>query len=309
MAALLAVGCGLVRAFVVLMVVKNLNAREMEAYVSENVVRVCSLGDRHLQAQIRDHSNIARAYAALARRGRGGQCADPPYRPDLALPLSVSSRPIQQRRSCLLGIPTNRGSCGVCAALWPCPAQLKTHACGRRRRPHAGPNDPQIGQRTPPVCPGKQEKRQVLTRLLTEVGQLMVQTRLLVKRLGERLACDPQRHHHTHDDARSGQATRAADRALDHHWGGGARHISPCGCPKHAPLSATRLQARGVWLAVSAQSSWRRGSLWDRDPREPRRVEEALTSARGVPRHLWAQATPALVVYDRGGYATTTLRR
>jgi hypothetical protein len=33
---------------------------------------------------------------------------------------------------------------------------------------------------------GKAEKRQVLTRLLTEVGQLAVQTPLLVKRLGER---------------------------------------------------------------------------------------------------------------------------
>src|SRR4029453_16636235 len=51
---------------VVLMLVKHLNAREMEAYVSENVVARVFIGphaDPH--PQIRDHSNIARAYAAL----------------------------------------------------------------------------------------------------------------------------------------------------------------------------------------------------------------------------------------------------
>ena len=46
---------------VVLMVVKNLNAREMEAYVSENVVARVFIGRQDTsKAQIRDHSNIAR---------------------------------------------------------------------------------------------------------------------------------------------------------------------------------------------------------------------------------------------------------
>jgi len=54
----------------VLMVVKSLNPREMEAYLAENVVARVFIG-RHegLHTQIRDHSNIARAYAAL---GKGG---------------------------------------------------------------------------------------------------------------------------------------------------------------------------------------------------------------------------------------------
>jgi hypothetical protein len=34
---------------------------------------------------------------------------------------------------------------------------------------------------------GRAEKRQVLTRILTEVGELMVQTRPFVERLGTRL--------------------------------------------------------------------------------------------------------------------------
>ena len=55
---------------VVLMVVKNLKAREMEAYVSENVVARVFIGRQDTsKAQIRDHSNIARAYAALGKDG------------------------------------------------------------------------------------------------------------------------------------------------------------------------------------------------------------------------------------------------
>jgi hypothetical protein len=55
---------------VVLMLVKNLNSREMEAYVAENVVARVFLGRQaEPQAQIRDHSSIARAYAALGKAG------------------------------------------------------------------------------------------------------------------------------------------------------------------------------------------------------------------------------------------------
>jgi hypothetical protein len=47
---------------VVLMLVKHLNAREMEAYVSENVVARLFLGRQDDPSpQMRDHSHIARA--------------------------------------------------------------------------------------------------------------------------------------------------------------------------------------------------------------------------------------------------------
>src|SRR5438309_3590761 len=55
---------------VVLMLVKNLNAREMEAYAAENVVARVFMGRQDAPSpQIRDHSNIARAYAALGKDG------------------------------------------------------------------------------------------------------------------------------------------------------------------------------------------------------------------------------------------------
>src|ERR671932_1438822 len=54
----------------VLMLVKHLNARETEAYVSENVVAWVFIGRQaDPNPQIRDHSNIARAYAALGTDG------------------------------------------------------------------------------------------------------------------------------------------------------------------------------------------------------------------------------------------------
>jgi hypothetical protein len=55
---------------VVLMLIKAFDSRQMEAYVAENVVARVFIG-RHCdaQAQIRDHSNIARAYVALGKAG------------------------------------------------------------------------------------------------------------------------------------------------------------------------------------------------------------------------------------------------
>jgi len=55
---------------VVLMVVKNLHARAMEAYLAESVVARVFIGRQgDPWPQIRDHSNIARAYAALGKDG------------------------------------------------------------------------------------------------------------------------------------------------------------------------------------------------------------------------------------------------
>src|SRR5712671_1607254 len=55
---------------VVLLLVKNLNARDMESSLAENVVARVFIGRQDdPRPQIRDHSNIARAYAALGKEG------------------------------------------------------------------------------------------------------------------------------------------------------------------------------------------------------------------------------------------------
>ena len=55
---------------VVLMIVKNFNSRQMEAYLAENgVARVFIARQAASTPQIRDHASLARAYAALGRDG------------------------------------------------------------------------------------------------------------------------------------------------------------------------------------------------------------------------------------------------
>src|SRR2546428_5858294 len=55
---------------VVLMLVKHLHVRDMEAYVAEHVVaRVCIGRHADPSPQIRDHANSARASAALGKEG------------------------------------------------------------------------------------------------------------------------------------------------------------------------------------------------------------------------------------------------
>ena len=55
---------------VVLMLVKHLHARDMESYLAENVVARVFIGRQDdPSSQMRDHSNIARAYTALGKDG------------------------------------------------------------------------------------------------------------------------------------------------------------------------------------------------------------------------------------------------
>jgi len=76
---------------------------------------------------------------------------------------------------------------------------------------------------------GTQEKRQVLTRLLTEVGQLVVHTRPLVTRLGQSRDRVTNGHGHAWGHARGDQAAHPADRAVDHDRGSGQGKILHAG--------------------------------------------------------------------------------
>src|SRR5262245_2684588 len=175
---------------VVLMVVKHLHARDMEAYLAENVVARVFIGRQNdPRPQIRDHSNIARAYAALGKDGieevnalmlhvaRDCGFADVSR---LSADTTVQELPIgypnepgilrgwAQRCGRALAKLKTRAVMGVDTALAQVQTILKTV-----KEHHL-------------FAKGKQAKRQVLTRLLTEVSQLVVQTRRLVQGLGER---------------------------------------------------------------------------------------------------------------------------
>jgi hypothetical protein len=158
-----------------LMLVKNLHARDMEAYLAENVVARVFIGRQaEARAQIRDHSNIARAYGALGKAGIdevnalilhvakdcgfadvGILSSDTTAQ---ELPIGYPNEPgilrgLAQRCGRALAKLKGRGVLGVDIALDQVQTILrsvKTHHL---------------------FAQGKAEKQQVLTRLLTEVGQ------------------------------------------------------------------------------------------------------------------------------------------
>jgi hypothetical protein len=175
---------------VVLMLVQNLHARDMEAYLAENVVARVFIGrTTDLHAQIRAHANIARAYVALGKDGVeavnalilhvakdhgfadvGLVSSDTTAQ---ALPIGSPNAPgilrgVAQRCGRALANLKGRGVLGVNPALQQVETILRSVKAHHL------------------FAKGKAEKRQVLTRLLTEVGQWVVQTRVVVKRLGQR---------------------------------------------------------------------------------------------------------------------------
>ena len=174
---------------VVLMLVKHLHAREMEAYLAENVVARVFLGRQDdPRPQIREHSNIARAYAALGKDGvdeinalilyvaKALGFADASILSSdttaQELPIGYPNEPgilrgWAQRCGRALAKLKTRGVLGVDAAL----AQVQTILKSVKEH-HL-------------FAKGTQAKRQVLTRLLTEVGQLIVHTRPMVTQLGQ----------------------------------------------------------------------------------------------------------------------------
>ena len=170
--------------FLVLMLIQRFHPRQMEAYVAENVVARVFIG-RHQEtkAQIRDHSNIARAYVALGQAGiedvnglivkeahRFGFVDEGVISADTTaqeLPIGYPNEPgilrgLAQRCGRALKRLKERGMQGVEGALQQVETILRSV------------KDHHL------FTKGRQDKREVLTRLLTEVGDLMVQTRALV---------------------------------------------------------------------------------------------------------------------------------
>jgi hypothetical protein len=155
---------------------------------------------------------------------------------------------------------------------------------------------------------GKSDKRQVLTRLLTEVGQLMVQTRLLIKRLGERHERMPHNAITTlttmHEVAR-----RLVPQIVQWITTG----VVAQGKIIHAGLTQARAIVRnkagkkvefGVpYLLSRLGGGYIFGTLIRGIVDESKMPLQALAGYRAI---FGPHATPELLVYDRGGDATAT---
>lgn len=301
-------------ALMVLMLVKHLNTREMEAYVSENVVARLFIGRQDdPNPQIRDHSNIARAYTALGKDGveevnalilhvaqdHGFADASILSSDTTAqeLPIGYPNEPgilrgwAQRCGRALVRLKT-RGVWGVDHAL----AQVQTIL--RSVKEHHL------------FAKGKQAKRQVLTRLLTEVGQLVVHTRPVLRRLG---------------DSRDRVTQRATATLVAMHEV--AKRLIPQivqwittgvvakGKIVHAGITQARALVRhkagkevefGLpYLLSRLGGGYIFGTLIRGVVDESKMPLQALAGYRAI---FGAHATPRLLVYDRGGYATATLK-
>ena len=298
---------------VVLMLVKHLNARDMEAYLAENVVARVFIGRQdNRRPQIRDHSNIARAYAAL---GREGVAEVNTLMLHVAKDLGFADVSILSSDTTAQELPIGypnepgilRGWAQCCGRAL---TKLKTRAVVGV---DAALTQVQTILRSVKehhlFAKGKQDKRQVLTRLLTEVGQLVVQTRRLVQGLGARRDRVTQ-HAMTTLKAMHEVAKGLIPQIVQWITTG----VVAKGKIVHAGITQARAIVRNKagkkvefglpYLLSRIGGGYIFGTLLQGVVDETKMPLEALAGYRHI---FGPQATPALVVYDRGGDAPSTV--
>jgi len=198
-------------------------------------------------------------------------------------------------------------------------AQRCGRALAQRKRRRVWGVDPALDQgRTmlrsvkehPRFAKGKGAKPQVLTRLLTEVGQLVVQTRPLVVRLGQ------HRDRVTHKALTTLQTRHeVAKRLIPQIVQWITTGVVAKGKIVHAGLPQARAIVRNKagkkvefglpYLLSRLGGGYVFGTLIRGVVDESKMPLQALAGYRAI---FGVQATPALMVYDRGGSAAATLR-
>src|SRR5918999_2016366 len=297
---------------VVLMLIKGFDSRQMEAYLAENVVARVFIGrQRDAKAQIHDHSNLARAYAALGKEGieavntltiredhrfgfvdEGSLSADTTAQ---ELPMGYPNeagilRRLAQRCGRALTQLQKRGLQGLEGAL----DQVQTIL--RSVKAHHL------------FTKSKADKREVLTRLLREVGALMVQTRPLLASRASSAARVTQRARgqlqamHAVIQPLTGQIVQwittgvvAKDKIV---------HV---GIPQARAMvrdkAGKKVEFGLAYLISRLGGGYLFGTRIEANADEKTMPLQALAGYRKI---FGPEATPELVVYDRGGDATRT---
>jgi hypothetical protein len=292
---------------VVLMLVKHFHARAMEAYLAEHVVARVFIGRKDdPRPQIRDHSNIARAYAALGADGvEEGNALMLQVAKDLGFadPSILSSDTTAQELP--IGYPNEPGIVrGLAPRCGRALVKLKTrgvvgvdHALDQVQTIRRSVKEHHL------FAKGTQAKRQVLTRLLTEVGQLVVHTRLMVTRL--RPSCDRVTQRAT---ATLGAMPEVAKRLIPQIVQWITTGVVAQGKIVHAGVTQARALVRhkagkevefGLpYLLSRLGGGYLFGTLIRGVVDESKRPLQALAGYRAI---FGVQAPPTLMVYDRGG--------
>jgi hypothetical protein len=300
---------------VVLMLIKVFDSRQMEAYLAENVVARVFIGRyRDVQAQIRDHSNIARAYAALGKSGidevnrlivkeahRFGFVDEGVVSADTTaqeLPIGYPNEPgilrgLAQRCGRALRQLQKRGVDGLQGAL----EQVQTIL--RSVKEHHL------------FTKGKSDKREVLTRIVKEVGELIGQTRPLVEALGTS----------TDQVIQSARSRLMAMHAVIKpliaqivQWMTtgvvATNKIIHVGIPQARAIvrnkTGKKVEFGLAYLLSRLGGGYLFGTLIAANADEKQMPLKALSGYREI---FGQEATPELVVYDRGGDSTRTCQK
>src|SRR5688572_12446405 len=300
---------------VVLMLIKVFDSRQMEAYLAENVVARVFIGRyRDVQAQIRDHSNIARAYAALGKSGidevnrlivkqahRFGFVDEGVISSDTTaqeLPIGYPNEPgilrgLAQRCGRALIQLQKRGVQGLEGTVEQVEIVLRSVKAHHL------------------FTQGKTEKREVLTRILREVGTLIGQTRVI-------------------ETAVAGRSDRVIQSARSRllvmhavikvlmgqivHWVStgkvAANKIVHVGIPQARAIvrhkAGKQTEFGLAYLISRLGGGYVFGERIEANADERQMPLRALAGYRAI---FGQDATPELVVYDRGGDSTRTRER
>jgi len=297
---------------VVLMLIKNFDSRQMEAYLAENVVARLFIGRyRDVKAQIRDHSNIARAYAALGQAGieevtrlvikeahRFGFVDEGVLSADTTaqeLPMGYPNEPgilrgLAQRVGRTLTQLKTRGIQGLDYALDQVQTVLRSV-----KEPHL-------------FTKGREEKREVLTRILTEVGELVAQTRPLVEAL--ETSSDQVMQSARSRLVAMHEVIKPLMRQIVHWLTTGkvaANKIIHVGIPQARAIVRNKAGKKtefGLGYLISRLGGgYVFGTLIAANADERQMPLKALSGYREI---FGQEATPELFVYDRGGDSTLT---
>lgn len=300
---------------VVLMLIKTLDSRQMEAYLAENVVARVFIGrPQEVQAQIRDHSNIARAYGALGKAGieevtplvikqahRFGFVDEGVLSSDTTaqeLPIGYPNEPgilrgLAQRCGRALMQLKKRGVQGLEAALGQVETVLRSVKAHHL------------------FTQGKAEKREVLTRILREVGTLIGQTRVIETAVAG----------HSDRVIQSARSRLLAMHAIIKvlmgqivHWvstGKVAAHkIVHVGIPQARAIVRNKAGKQTefglAYLISRLGGGYVFGERIEANADERQMPLKALAGYRAI---FGPQATPELVVYDRGGDSSSTCQQ
>lgn len=298
---------------VVLMILKRFNSRQLEAYLAENVVaRVFICRQKQIEAQIRDHANIDRVYRALSQEGLdeiNTLILHEAKRYGFAdLNILSSDTTVQELA---IGYPNEPGILrGIAQRCLRAVAKLgKQGVSGLEGAVEQAQQVLRSVKEHHLFAKGQEAKQQVLERMMSETETLLATTDGLVTRLGqppEAIKRGALRTLRTMKDV----ATQLLPQIT--YW------LSTGKVAKGKILHAGLTQAMSVvrnkagkrvefglpYLLNRLGGGYVFGALLSRAPDETKMPLHALAAYR---ERFGSGATPALMVYDRGGYAKDTL--